>query len=76
MIGDIFEESLTKMRYAEPQTDGNRARWPDLRCKLSQRPRSRTKRQFARQRRKSTFAIRLSYVTGVGTRNHAAQVTQ
>ena len=29
MIGDIFEESLTKMRYAEPQTDGNRARWPD-----------------------------------------------
>ena len=29
MIGDVFEESLTKMRYAEPQTDGNRARWPD-----------------------------------------------
>lgn len=29
MVGDVFEESLTKMRYAEPQTDGNRARWPD-----------------------------------------------
>ena len=29
MIGDVFEESLTKMRYAEPQTDGNRARRPD-----------------------------------------------
>lgn len=29
MIGDVFEESLTKMRYAEPQTDGYRTRWPD-----------------------------------------------
>ncbi len=29
MIGDVFDESLGKMRYTEPQIDPNRSRWPD-----------------------------------------------
>jgi hypothetical protein len=29
MIGDVFNESLDKMRYAELQTDRNRSRWQD-----------------------------------------------
>lgn len=29
MIGDVFNESIGKMRYAEPQSDMNRSRWPD-----------------------------------------------
>lgn len=29
MIGDLFNESMDKMRYSEPQIDGNRSRWPD-----------------------------------------------
>lgn len=29
MIGDVFSESLEKMRYTEPQRDSNRSRWPD-----------------------------------------------
>jgi len=28
MIGDVFNESLDKMRYVEPQNDRNRSRWP------------------------------------------------
>lgn len=29
MIGDVFDESLGKMRYTEIQMDPNRSRWPD-----------------------------------------------
>lgn len=29
MIGDVFNESFEKMRYAEPLMDTNRSRWPD-----------------------------------------------
>jgi hypothetical protein len=28
-IGDVFNESLDKMRYVQPQIDRNRSRWPD-----------------------------------------------
>lgn len=29
MIGDVFSESIKRLRYAQPQSDRNRSRWPD-----------------------------------------------